>query len=120
MPIETFTKALADETRLRLLILLIEAPELCVCEFTQALALSQPKVSRHLAILREAGLLQDRREGLWVYYRLHKDLPEWARTMLQALYDGGSCEAVFQADRQRLASAVKLNQNCLRTPRSQV
>ncbi len=112
MHTETFTKALADQTRLRLLVLLVDHPELCVCEFTQALALSQPKISRHLAILRGAGLLQDRRAGLWVYYRLHEALPEWGHATLQALREGSKQEAIFQADHDRLAKSEKLSKHC--------
>lgn len=72
-----FYKCLADETRLQLL-LLLQQEELCVCELMAALQESQPKVSRHLANLRECGLLEDRREGQWVYYHLHPSLPTWA------------------------------------------
>lgn len=79
------TKCLADETRLRILNLILWQEELCVCEFTEALELSQPKISRHLGVLRENTLVQDRREGLWVHYRIHPDLPAWARSTLQAL-----------------------------------
>ena len=62
--------AMAHETRLRALMLLVGEGELCVCELTHALGLSQPHVSRHLAQLRELGLVRDRREGTWVYYRI--------------------------------------------------
>ncbi|PLX78827.1 MAG: ArsR family transcriptional regulator, partial [Desulfuromonas sp.] len=62
-------KALADETRLRILALLLEG-ELCVCEIIAALELPQSTVSRHLAYLRKSGWVQDRRQGLWMYYRL--------------------------------------------------
>ena len=62
-------KALADETRLRILNL-IGRRELCVCQIVEALGLGQSKVSRHLATLRNAGLVSDRREGLWMYYSL--------------------------------------------------
>ena len=112
MQTETFTKALADQTRLRLLVLLVDTPELCVCEFIQALKLSQPKISRHLAILRTAGILQDRRAGQWIYYRLHQQLPDWCKTALQALRDGSQSEAIFQLDQERLASAERLNTSC--------
>jgi ArsR family transcriptional regulator len=77
-----FLKQLSDQTRLRSLILLHKNGELCVCELTQALGLSQPKVSRHLAQMRDANIVQGRREGLWIYYSLHSDLPEWALTIL--------------------------------------
>jgi biotin operon repressor len=72
---ENFFPALADPTRLRCLLLLATEGELCVCELTHALNESQPKISRHLAMLREAGIVSDRREGLWVHYRLSPDLP---------------------------------------------
>ncbi len=76
-------KQLSDETRLRCILLLQNVAELCVCELTYALGLSQPKVSRHLAHLRQSGLVQDRRAGQWIYYRLHDDLPEWIQSLLK-------------------------------------
>ncbi len=78
-------RLLADDTRLRLVALLAADDERCVCDLTTALQLSQPKISRHLALLRGAGLLQDRRQGQWVYYRLHPQLPEWAQCSLEPL-----------------------------------
>ena len=63
-------KAMADETRLRILKLLACGDEVCVCELTDALEMTQPNVSFHLGILREAGLLKDRREGRWSFYQL--------------------------------------------------
>lgn len=81
-------KCLADETRLQLLQLVHAERELCVCELTCALALSQPKVSRHLALLRKADLLVDRRQGQWVYYRINPQLPGWAKDVLL-----GACAA---------------------------
>jgi ArsR family transcriptional regulator len=70
---QTF-KALSDETRLRILVLLTQG-ELCVCDLMAVLQLPQSTVSRHLAYLRNAGLLTDRREGVWMYYRLAKQMP---------------------------------------------
>lgn len=81
-PHDLFT-ALAQETRLRCLLLLATHGELCVCELTQATGIAQPHISRHLAQLRELGLVQDRREGVWMHYRLHPDLPDWIRTILR-------------------------------------
>ncbi len=78
----TLFKALADETRTRIVLLITHEQELCVCELTCALDLSQPKISRHLAQLRASGLLADRRQGQWVYYRLHPDLPHWIQDVL--------------------------------------
>ena len=84
MNIVDFLKQLADETRLRSLILLKNEGELCVCELTHALELSQPKVSRHLAQLRGSGIVQSRREGLSIFYSLHRDLPGWASSILDS------------------------------------
>jgi ArsR family transcriptional regulator, arsenate/arsenite/antimonite-responsive transcriptional repressor len=80
-------KTLADETRARIALLVTSEKELCVCELTCALDVSQPKISRHLALLRESGLLADSRKGQWVYYRLHPDLPHWVIKTLKILLD---------------------------------
>ena len=76
-------KCLADETRARATLLIVREGELCVCELMYALDDSQPKISRHLAQLRTCGLLLDRRQGQWVYYRLNPQLPTWVREVLQ-------------------------------------
>lgn len=86
------------------MLLLRSEGELCVCELVVALDESQPKVSRHLAQLRNCSLLQDRRQGQWVYYSLHPDLPEW---MLPALDLAASAETIsLNAMRDRLAEMV--------------
>ncbi len=79
----TFFKCLSDETRLRSLMLIEQEGELCVCELTQALQEIQPKVSRHLAQLRQCELLIDRRQGQWVFYRINPSLPDWATSVLK-------------------------------------
>lgn len=81
-PPEVF-KSLADETRARATLLIADQGELCVCELMCALDDSQPKISRHLAQLRSSGLLLDRRQGQWVYYRLNPDLPGWVQEILE-------------------------------------
>jgi ArsR family transcriptional regulator len=78
--LETFFKALADTTRLRILGLLLTG-EVCVCHIHESLKIPQPKASRHLAYLRKAGLVEARREGLWMHYRM-ADLSD---PVLQAL-----------------------------------
>jgi len=78
-----FYKCLADDTRLRSLLLIAREGELCVCELMEALNQSQPKISRHLAQLRQCELLSDRRQGQWVFYRLNPSLPLWARQVLE-------------------------------------
>jgi ArsR family transcriptional regulator len=84
-PPELF-RSLADETRARATLLIADQGELCVCELMCALDDSQPKVSRHLAQLRSSGLLLDRRQGQWVYYRLNPDLPDWVQQVLQVTF----------------------------------
>lgn len=81
-PPEVF-KSLADQTRARATLLIASHGELCVCELMCALDDSQSKISRHLAHLRGSGMLQDRRQGLWIYYRLNPDLPAWVYEILQ-------------------------------------
>lgn len=76
-------KCLGDETRARATLLITREGELCVCELVHALDDSQPKISRHLAQLRAGGLLLDRRQGQWVYYRLNPELPAWVRAVLE-------------------------------------
>jgi len=112
MRLEDFTKALSDQTRLRILLLLANGNERCVCELTQALGLNQPKISRHLAVLRESGLLQDRKAGLWVHYRLHPAMPAWALQVLAGLQAGAAMEADFQEDGQRLACSQQQGGDC--------
>ena len=65
-------KALGDETRLRIMALLASGQELCVCDLIAALELPQSTVSRHLSYLRNAGLIDDRRQGIWMYYKVNK------------------------------------------------
>lgn len=77
-----FYKCLADETRLKSLLLISIHAELCVCDLQTALGISQPKVSRHLAELRKCELLVDSRRGKWVYYKLNPNLPGWATSVI--------------------------------------
>ncbi len=93
-------KCMADDLRLRTLLLILNEKELCVCELTAALEQSQPKISRHLAQLRNCGLLQDRRQGQWVFYRLNPALPEWVLTTLNAIHDGN--QTLIATDSERL------------------
>lgn len=97
---EQFFRALSDPTRLRCLLLLFAEERLCVCEIVHALALSQSRVSRHLGHLRDLGIVQDERRGQWMHYRLHAELPEWAREVLAAASRAESLEDI----RERLAN----------------
>ncbi len=95
-------KCFSDETRLRCLVLLHRQGRLCVCELTQALAVLQPKISRHLAQLRQTGLLQDSREGQWVYYQINPELPAWVKEMLDLAAEQAVYDTSHQADLARL------------------
>ena len=97
-----FFKCLSDETRLRCIALLQKQGKLCVCELTAALDLSQPKISRHLALLRQCGLLLDSREGQWVYYQINPMLPDWAFPILANALTAVEITAQFQNDLERL------------------
>ena len=101
LAIETLLKALADATRLRILGLLLTG-EICVCHIHESLRIPQPKTSRHLAYLRRAGLVETRREGLWIYYRL-ADMPDPVlRTIREAVTQAlGHVESI-RRDAERL------------------
>ena len=95
-------KALADETRLRILAMLLEG-ELCVCEIMAALELPQSTISRHLAYLRNSGWVRDRRQGVWMYYRLNEGqhaLIEAMRPLLEK-YLGASAEQAAALEKLR-------------------
>jgi ArsR family transcriptional regulator len=79
-------KALADPTRLTMIAALRKAAApVCICDFTAALSLTQPTISHHMGKLREAGLVESEKRGIWVYYRLSADLPAAATELLDAL-----------------------------------
>ena len=103
-------KALSDETRLRVMKLLQER-ELCVCELMQVLSMSQPRISRHLSVLKNAGLVDDRREGKWVYYSLCNGVgTEEIKTILKSLSQTGNQMEVVQEDKKKLKNAVRLGE----------
>ncbi len=101
-PPDNFFSILSNEIRLRCLVLLQVSSELCVCELTHALGLSQPMVSRHLALLRQAELVSDRRAGVWIYYSINPDLPKWQQAVLKAVAQGTTDEEPFCQDLQTL------------------
>ena len=80
-PVTVF-KALGDDFRLAALLLIRSQGQLCVCELTEAFEAPQPKVSRHLATLRDAGLLASERRGQWIYYSLNTGIPQWLSRVL--------------------------------------
>ncbi len=97
-----FFKCLADDTRLRCVTLLQKEGKLCVCELTVALKLSQPKISRHLASLRQYGLLIDSRKGQWVFYQINPKLPDWISPLLISALVAVETTDVFKTDLLRL------------------
>lgn len=104
-------KAMADETRLRTLNLLIKK-ELCVCEIVEALGVGQSKVSRHLAYLKNAGLVKDRREGAWMHYSLAPPTGPLHRKLVQWLAEAGDEIPSGAADLQTLAALEACGDTC--------
>lgn len=100
-PMTRLFKALGDETRLRIVALLSHG-ELCVCHLESALALTQPTASRHLATLRAAGVVEPRRQGTWVYYRLADQPDEDCRKQLRAVVSTFARKDVLRRDVERL------------------
>ena len=99
--LELFFKALADRTRLRLLNLM-SAGEVCVCFFVEVLGASQPKISRHLAYLRRAGVVAARREGKWMHYRIETPADPHAARVFAEVMAWLAEEREMQQDRTRL------------------
>ncbi|HLA28097.1 MAG TPA: metalloregulator ArsR/SmtB family transcription factor [Syntrophales bacterium] len=81
----SFFKVLADKARLQMLWLLFNRQELCVCDIMAVLEITQSKASRHLRTLYSAGLVSDRRSGLWIYYSLRPVKDDFARAFLETL-----------------------------------
>ena len=100
---ENFFRALSDETRLRCVALIQQYEELCVCELSYALNLAQPKISRHLAILKAAKILQIRRDGQWIFYSLHAEIPSWFQKVLEETVAGIQKCSPFCNDKENLA-----------------
>ena len=105
IPPKDLFAAFAHDTRLRCLLLLAQHEELCVCELTHAIGAAQPHISRHLAHLRELGVIADRRAGLWIHYRINPSLPAWIRGVLHETATGLRQQAPF-ADDERALSAM--------------
>ena len=108
---EILLKSLSDQTRLRCLMLLVQEGELCVCELTHALDLIQPKISRHLASLRDMQVVIDRRAGQWIYYSINPELPTWAMELLQAALKGNKNEKQYKTDLKKLKNMSNRPEN---------
>ncbi len=102
--LENFFMALADKTRLRLLNLM-RNEEICVCFFTEVLSESQPKISRHLAYLRNAGLVESRRDGKWMHYKIIEPANEIAASILRETLASLKTQKDLQQDYENLEIA---------------
>lgn len=102
---ETLFLALADKTRLRLLNLM-RRDEICVCFFTEVLGESQPKISRHLAYLRNAGVVESRREGKWMHYRIVEPENDNAARILQDTLAWLASQGEMQKEYENLVDVI--------------
>ena len=125
---ELFFAALADKTRLRLLNLM-RGGEVCVCFFAETIRTNNPKISRHLAYLKRAGLVSGRREGKWMHYKILEPENERAKEIFAALLKMLEEDTEMQADRSRLvevccapnlAAPVKIQNRKLVSPEPDV
>jgi ArsR family transcriptional regulator len=109
----TMFRALSDESRLRIINLLVHSGELCVCDIQSIMGFTQTKVSRHLAYLKRAGLVSDRRKGLWMLYSIAKPADHDQRLILESLGQMVRENPLAQKDFRRLKSNVR--QGCCAT-----
>jgi ArsR family transcriptional regulator len=104
-------KALSDETRLRIFRLLLDG-ELCICDLMEVLELPQSKVSRHMAYLKHSGLVNDRREGVWIYYSLKEPQSKLHEYQLRCMRDCFEEHEILKRDLQRLKSRLEVKKAC--------
>ena len=106
-------KALSDETRLRIMKVLLER-ECCVCEVIQALDISQTRASRNLGILQEAGFLKTRRDGLWMLYSIdHNTKNQYASSLARLIKETPISNELLLRDLERLKQAKRVGPGCL-------
>ena len=109
VPISNIFKSLDDETRLRILTLLLDVDDLCVCYIVDVLQLPQSTVSRHLALLKKAGWLKGRREGLWIHYSISRSLAPIQQFLLPVLRNFLSATETAKEDQKRLQGYMQDN-----------
>jgi ArsR family transcriptional regulator len=103
------TKALADQTRVRALLALLEG-ELCVCRITELFGLAPSTMSKHLSLLKQAGLVESRKEGRWIHYRLPgKEAPAVVSEAIDWVRRSTAGEPVIEKDRQRLGHVLAID-----------
>ncbi|RUM44215.1 MAG: transcriptional regulator [Desulfocapsa sp.] len=103
---------LSDETRLRALALMAAEKELCVCELVHALEISQPRISRHMAVMRDAGVVLSRRHAQWVFHSISPDLPDWQARVVEAAVEGCKSAELIRQDRRRLMAMKGRPERC--------
>lgn len=109
IPLDDLFVILSDPKRRRILALLNRRDELCVCQIMGALDLPQPKVSRYLSQIRATGLLDWRKQGTWIHYRLHPELPRWVCKLLDDLLLEPETAALLEADLGKLDCRTDAN-----------
>lgn len=108
IPLNDLFVVLSDPNRRRILALLARRNELCVCHIMGALELPQPKVSRYLSQIKEVGLLDWRKEGTWIHYRLHPELPRWVCKLLDDVLLEPETAALLETDLSKLVCRPNL------------
>ncbi len=108
----TLFHILSDETRLRALALMHTSGELCICELVHALDLPQPKISRHMAAMRDAGIVTPRRDAQWVFYAPNPALPDWQQQVISAAMQGLKDSKIIAQDLSRLKSMANRPERC--------
>lgn len=109
----TLFRALSDESRLRIINILLQSGELCVCDIQAIMGFTQTKVSRHLSFLKRAGLVTDRRKGLWMLYSIARPTDHDQRVMLESLWQAVRENPLALKDYRRLKHNVR--QGCCAT-----
>jgi len=99
---DNFFKVLADETRLRCLAIIFEHREVCVCELIHALGLPQPKISRHLSIMKLNNIVSQRRHGQWVLYSIHPELTTFKKNIIETTINELKQKDNFIEDNKKL------------------
>jgi ArsR family transcriptional regulator len=105
-------KALSDDTRLSIVLLLRHQGLMCVCDIYECLGVSQPKVSRHLAMLRKVGLVSDERKGTWVYYQINPKLTSNVINILDAALPLHMNSPEFKMYLERIKQQTQINNGC--------
>lgn len=109
---EKLFSLLSDITRLRCLFLMHKKGEVCVCELAYALDISQPKISRHLALLRNSAIVTTRKNGLWVYYQINPELEPWIQQVLTTSLNSITTVPPYYSDLDKLEDNEKVKQIC--------